>query len=89
MVLSFTVTDNKGKYVNGLKPADFKVTEDGIQQKLATFSEGSRPAMQIVADGSMKPLLPTAPEAEKIGAAAAEGKRRVCGDERVCPVRYQ
>jgi VWFA-related protein len=76
VVLSFTVTDNKGKYVNGLKPSDFKVTEDGIAEKLATFSEGSRPAMQILADGSMKPLLPTAPEAEKIGAAqaAAEGK---------------
>jgi Ca-activated chloride channel homolog len=69
VVLSFTVTDNKGKYVNGLKPSDFKVTEDGIPEKLATFSEGSRPAMQILADGSMKPLLPTAPEAEKIGAA--------------------
>jgi len=73
VVLSFTVTDSKGKYVNGLKPSDFKVTEDGITEKLATFSEGSRPAMQIMADGSMKPLLPNAPEAEKIG-AAAEGK---------------
>ena len=40
VVLSFTVTDNKGKYVNGLKPSDFKVMEDGILQKLATFSEG-------------------------------------------------
>lgn len=75
VVLSFTVTDNKGKYVNGLKPSDFKVTEDGIPEKLATFSEGSRPAMQILADGSMKPLLPTAPEAEKIGAATAGDKQ--------------
>jgi len=72
VVLSFTVTDNKGKYVNGLKPGDFRVTEDGIGEKLSTFSEGSRPAMQILADGSMKPLLPTAPEAEKIGAAQAD-----------------
>ena len=79
VVLSFTVTDNKGKYVNGLKPADFKVTEDGISQKLATFSEGSRPAMQILADGSMKPLLPNAPEAEKIGAATLEGKDAFVG----------
>jgi len=79
VVLSFTVTDNKGKYVNGLKPADFKVTEDGIQEKLATFAEGSRPAMQIMADGSMKPLLPNAPEAEKIGAATLEGKDAFVG----------
>jgi VWFA-related protein len=79
VVLSFTVTDNKGKYVNGLKPADFKVTEDGIQEKLATFAEGSRPAMQIMSDGSMKPLLPNAPEAEKIGAATLEGKDAFVG----------
>ena len=76
VVLSFTVTDNKGKYVNGLKPGDFKVTEDGIAEKLATFSEGSKPAMQILADGSMKPLLPSAPEAEKLGATAAQGDAR-------------
>ncbi len=67
VVMSFTVTDSKGKYVNGLKPADFKVTEDGIVEKLATFSEGSRPAMQILSDGTMKPLLASAPEAEKVG----------------------
>ena len=73
VVLSFTVTDNKGKYVNGLKPSDFKVLEDGIPQKLATFAEGSKPPMQILADGSMKPLLPNAAEAEK----AAGGEQTV------------
>jgi VWFA-related protein len=57
-VLSFTVTDNKGKYVNGLKPADFRIMEDGIKEKLATFSEGNRPAMQILDDGSVKPMAP-------------------------------
>src|ERR1700685_2045388 len=58
VVLSFTVTDNKGKYVNGLKPADFRIMEDGIKEKLATFSEGNRPAMEIADDGSLKPLQP-------------------------------
>src|SRR3954451_9774115 len=72
VVLSFTVTDNKGKYVNGLKPGDFKVYEDGIPEKLSTFSEGDRPAMQILEDGSMRPLLPTAPEAQKVGAKGHE-----------------
>src|SRR6185312_2184796 len=57
VVLSFTVTDNKGKYVNGLKPSDFRVTEDGIRQKVSTFSEGNRPAMQIMEDGTMKPAV--------------------------------
>jgi VWFA-related protein len=60
VVLTFTVTDSKGKYVNGLKPADFKVTEDGIAQKLSTFAEGDRPAMEVGAGGVLKPLSPQA-----------------------------
>ena len=56
VVLSFTVTDSKGKYVNGLKPADFRILEDGIKEKLSTFSEGNLPAMEIADDGSLKPL---------------------------------
>ena len=58
VVLSFTVTDNKGKYVNGLKPSDFRIMEDGIKEKLSTFSEGNRPAMEILDDGTMKPAVP-------------------------------
>lgn len=56
VVLSFTVTDSKGKYVNGLKFSDFRVLEDGIVQKLTTFAEGNRPPVQILDDGSTKPL---------------------------------
>jgi Ca-activated chloride channel homolog len=56
VVLSFTVTDSKGKYINGLKPADFKVTEDGIAQKINTFGEGSRPPLQVMQDGTTRAL---------------------------------
>ena len=52
VVLSFTVTDSKGKYVNGLKPSDFKITEDGIVQKVATFGEGNKPVLQVLDDGA-------------------------------------
>jgi len=55
VVLSFAVTDNKGKYVNGLKPKDFKVYEDDINQKLATFSEGTRPPLQVLESGDTRP----------------------------------
>jgi VWFA-related protein len=54
--------------VNGLKPSDFKILEDGIQEKLSSFSEGNRPAMQILEDGTLKPMAPA--EEEKL----AEGK---------------
>lgn len=56
VVLSFTVTDSKGRYVNGLKPADFRIKEDGIVQKIATFAAGNQPAMEVLEDGSLRPL---------------------------------
>jgi Ca-activated chloride channel homolog len=56
VVLSFTVTDSKGHYINGLLPKDFKILEDGIPQKLATFTEGNKPPMDVAANGSLKPI---------------------------------
>lgn len=64
VVLGFTVTDSKGKYVNNLKPSDFRILEDGIVQRLNTFAEGNKPVMQILDDGSMRPLA-AAPVAEE------------------------
>jgi VWFA-related protein len=57
VVLTFTVTDSRGRYINGLKPSEFRILEDGIVQRIATFSEGNRPAMQVLPDGSTRPLL--------------------------------
>ena len=42
VVLSFQVTDSKGHYINGLKPGDFRIYEDGILQKISTFAEGAK-----------------------------------------------
>ncbi len=61
VVLSFTVTNAKGGYVNGLKPSEFKIMEDGIVQKLSTFAEGSKPAVQVMEDGTTRPLVAGAP----------------------------
>ncbi|MGE5645946.1 MAG: VWA domain-containing protein [Acidobacteriota bacterium] len=73
VVLSFTVTDSKGRYINALKPTDFKVSEDGIPQKIATFAEGSKPALQVMEDGTTRPML--LPEKRTDGATAAvEGR---------------
>ena len=57
VVLSFTITDNKGHYVNGLKASDFRILEDGIPQKLTTFSEGNKPPVEVAADGTSKPIV--------------------------------
>src|SRR5688572_3476365 len=62
VVLTFTVTDNKGKYVNDLKPSDFRILEDGIRQKISTFAQGNKPPLQILEDGSTRPLVAGAGE---------------------------
>lgn len=56
VVLGFTVTDQKGHYVNGLKPSDFRVYEDTIQERIATFAEGNRPPVEVLDDGSTRPI---------------------------------
>jgi Ca-activated chloride channel family protein len=52
VLLTFTVTDSKGKYVNGLHPEDIRIREDGVVQKIVAFTEGneSRP-LQASPDG--------------------------------------
>jgi Ca-activated chloride channel family protein len=56
VVLSFTITDNKGRYINGLQPKDFRIAEDGIAQKVASFAAGNKPPVEIQPDGSMRPM---------------------------------
>ena len=57
VVLGFTITDNKGHYVNDLKPSDLRILEDGIPQKLSTFSQGNKPPVEVAADGTFKPIV--------------------------------
>ena len=48
VVLTFTVTDAKGRYVTGLKPEDLRIREDGVSQKIVTFAEGTKSPVQLV-----------------------------------------
>ncbi|MGH9604253.1 MAG: VWA domain-containing protein [Terracidiphilus sp.] len=41
--LNVAVTDRKGNYVSGLRPQDFRITEDKIPEKIASFDEGGAP----------------------------------------------
>jgi Ca-activated chloride channel homolog len=60
VVLSFTVTDSKGHYINGLKPSDFHLTEDNIAQKINTFGEGNKPPVRVLENGTTQPLVVSA-----------------------------
>jgi Ca-activated chloride channel homolog len=46
VVVTFTVTDSKGRYVNGLHSEDIRVREDGVVQKIAAFTEGNASRLQ-------------------------------------------
>ncbi len=72
VVLGFQVLDARGHYVNGLKPKDFRVTEDGIPQKPATFAEGSRPPVQVLENGETRPIPRT--ETASGGPGAVDAK---------------
>src|SRR5947209_4588191 len=57
VVHTFQVTDSKNHYVNGLKPSDFRIYEDGILQKVATFAEGANTPVAVNPDGTTRPIL--------------------------------
>src|ERR1044071_3516899 len=57
VVHSFQVTDSKNHYINGLKPSDFRIYEDGILQRVSTFAEGAKAPVAVAEDGSTHPLL--------------------------------
>ena len=58
--LNVAVTDNKGNYVTGLKPTDFVISEDGINEKLATFEEGNGPTVRLQGAAlAAKPAVPS------------------------------
>ncbi|HEX7175956.1 MAG TPA: VWA domain-containing protein [Pyrinomonadaceae bacterium] len=57
VVLNVTVTDKQGKYVRRLPLKEFKVFEDGIEQKISTFALEENPfaaAILIDTSGSME-----------------------------------
>jgi Ca-activated chloride channel homolog len=81
--LNVAVTDSKGNYITGLHPQDFLITEDGIAQKLATFSEGNGPTRRLVevapsegkpappAEGEVRGDLPEEISGETLGSLVA------------------
>src|SRR5438309_1136656 len=60
VVLNATVLDKDGKFVSGLKRTDFRVFEDGAEQKVATFATEDTPfaaAILLDTSGSMESRL--------------------------------
>jgi VWFA-related protein len=55
VVLDVVVTDGHGRSIKGLKPADFTLTEDGVPQKISSFTETDAIA-QAPAEPTPEPL---------------------------------
>ena len=60
--LNVAVTDNKGRYISGLDPQSFIISEDRIPQKIATFEEGNGPTRSLMDEppSASTPLAPAA-----------------------------
>jgi VWFA-related protein len=60
--LNVAVTDSKGRYISGLNPQDFIISEDRIPQKVATFEEGNGPTRSLIDESpsANAPLTPAA-----------------------------
>jgi Ca-activated chloride channel homolog len=61
--LNVAVTDNQGRYITGLRPEDFVVSEDGIPEHIAVFGEGNE---------SVRRLPNVAPPGSTLSASAGE-----------------
>ena len=60
VLVEATVRDDKGRIVDDLKPEDFRVLEDGVEQQITYFSRDELPlAVALVVDGSssISPVL--------------------------------
>lgn len=72
--LNVAVIDKKGDYVTGLRPDDFKVTEDKIPEKIATFEEGNQ-FLNQVGTGSDEQGKTVAPVEASAPSSAEEQKQ--------------
>ncbi|MGH9596372.1 MAG: VWA domain-containing protein [Edaphobacter sp.] len=79
--LNVAVTDNKGNYISGLKPEDFSITEDKIQEKPATFEEGNGPTHRLVdvSSSDTKSFTEVADSVPSTPGSAADGSQRFVG----------
>jgi Ca-activated chloride channel homolog len=72
VILSVTVKDDRGRLVSGLVQDDFHVFDDGVEQRILSFTDESLPlSLLILVDDDMK---------WKEGTQMARGVRSIIGD---------
>ena len=71
--LNVAVTDKKGNYISGLKPEDFVITEDKIQERISTFEEGNEPTRRMVLSGPQGKMVSQVVAPEPAGSDTPAG----------------
>ena len=75
VLVPVVVTDREGHHVTGLKQSDFKVFEDGVEQKITAFSVESSGLAETAIPGKTEPPV-AAPGVPKKAAPTAPRVRR-------------
>lgn len=52
VMLNIAVTDPRGRFIRDLDPSDFRITEDGIEQSIASFGKGNAAPRRVVRSGT-------------------------------------
>ena len=66
VVLNVTVTDRRGRYIKDLKPAQFRIFEDGVPQQMASFGEGNAAPLSVATIGSRAVTDTSVPGAQPV-----------------------
>jgi len=80
-----TVRDAKGNMINNLDAADFRVTDNGVEQKISHFDMGGEPVSLVVLIETSSRIEPLLPEMRKTGilftqtVMASDGEAAVVG----------
>lgn len=80
-----TVRDAKGNMINTLDAADFRVTDNGVEQKISHFDMGGEPVSVVVLIETSSRIEPLLPEIRKTGilftqtVMASDGEAAVVG----------
>jgi len=64
VVLNVTVTDRRGRYIENLRPDQFRIFEDGIPQELSSFGEGNVTPVRVAELQSSTTTSEVAPESQ-------------------------
>jgi VWFA-related protein len=66
VLVPVVVTDRKGRFITDLKASDFQVFEDGVEQKLASFTTHEDATPDLLQPGSGKEPVPRPGEAQPL-----------------------